>query len=91
MAMALKSHAGQTMVLAPTGSTVTAVARHIGKAFETGGLDNESNRPQPILSPPSITSAWPVMKDERSETRNRIASAISSALAQRPIGILVRT
>ena len=46
---------------------------------------------QAMLSPPSITRAWPVMKDDRSETRNRIASATSSALAHRPIGILSRT
>ena len=38
-------------------------------------------------SPPSMTSAWPVMNDERSEARKRIASAISSTLAKRPIGI----
>jgi hypothetical protein len=37
-----------------------------------------------MLPQPSITSAWPVMEDDRPETRNRIASAISSALAQRP-------
>jgi len=39
-------------------------------------------------SPPSTTNAWPVMKDERSEARNRIASAISPTVAKRPIGIL---
>ena len=39
-------------------------------------------------SPPSTTSAWPVMKAERSETQNRIASAISSALAKRRSGTL---
>ncbi len=39
-------------------------------------------------SPPSTTSAWPVMNAERSETQNRIASAISSALANRRSGTL---
>lgn len=42
-------------------------------------------------SPPSTTSAWPVMKAERSETQNRIASAISSGLAKRRSGILSST
>ena len=43
---------------------------------------------QAMHSPPSTTSAWPVIKDERSEARNRIASAISSTLAKRRIGTL---
>lgn len=42
-------------------------------------------------SPPSITMAWPVMNDERSETRKRIDSAISSGVANRPIGIAFST
>jgi len=42
-------------------------------------------------SPPSITSAWPVINDDRSDARKRIDSAISPVVAQRPIGMVSLT
>lgn len=44
-----------------------------------------------MVSPPSTTSTWPVMQEERSETRNRIGSAISETPAQRPMGTFPAT
>ena len=38
--------------------------------------------------PPSITSVCPVMNDDASLARNTAGPAISSALAQRPIGMV---
>ena len=54
-------------------------------------LYDTAGPPQAMHSPPSTTRAWPVMKDERSEARKRMASAISSTLAKRPIGIFPLT
>jgi len=60
-------------------------------AHQTGRRGTVSMPAQTRHSPPSMTRAWPVMKDERSEARKRAASAISSTLAQRPIGIWLPT
>jgi len=60
-----------------------------GEHFKRASRNDGLAPPSQMDSPPSTTSACPVMNDDMSDARNKTELAISSAVPQRPNGMLL--